>query len=85
MLTSLQIRPWFLILFFLVVLVSWILLICRIELLDTPVQYESAVENLRKKKKAQKRFAVQEFLQNCYWADLLSRGQSKIVLLNDVS
>ena len=43
-------RLWFLIFFFLVFLVSWSLLICRIELLHTPIQHEDAVENSREKK-----------------------------------
>ena len=43
------------ILFFLVVLVSWSLLICRIELLDTQIEHENAVENSRVKKESLKR------------------------------
>ena len=33
----------------------------RIEFLDTPIEYENAVENSHEKKKAQRRFAAQEF------------------------
>ena len=42
-------------------LVSWSLLICWIELLNTPVEYENADMNSHEKRKAQKRFVAQEF------------------------
>ena len=42
------------------------------ELLDTPTEYENAVENSHKKRTGQKRFAAQKFWQNCYWLDFLN-------------
>ena len=38
----------------------------------TPMEYENAVEDWREKRKAQKRFAAQEFWQNCYLFDLIN-------------
>ena len=46
---------------FVLVLVSWSFVICRIELLDTPVEYENAVRNMETLSKIQE-FAAQEFL-----------------------
>ena len=36
------------------------------------MKYENIVKNSYGKRKAQKRFAAQEFWQNCYWLDLLN-------------
>ena len=56
--------------FVLVVLVSWGFLICRLELFDTPTEYGNNVQNMRTLLKIRE-FAAQQFLQNCYWPDLL--------------
>ena len=46
------------------------------------MKYENAVENSREKRKAPKKFAAQEFRQNCYWLDVLNVCEK--FLINDL-